>query len=90
LLENHGFNVTHCYEDLVFIEHNAFLLRMEEQGEDVSVIFNTDSELERRGEISKALAEAGKGYGLKIVRNGTYVLTADEENSNLKIEFKDD
>ena len=90
LLEKHGFNATHCYEDLVFIEHNAFLLRMEKRGEDVSVIFNSESELEKRGQISGALAEAGKEYGLIITKNGTYELTADEENSNLMIEFKDE
>lgn len=55
VLENIGFEANHCYEDLVFIKHNAFLLRMEEKGEDISLLFNSESNTTKRGEIAELL-----------------------------------
>lgn len=89
VLESHGFQVTHCYEDLVFIEHNAFLLRMEEKGEEVSLFFNTDSEPEKRAGIADALHGAGNHYRLAISPRGTYRLTANEEDNSLDLEFRE-
>lgn len=87
LTEAQGLQITHSYEDLVFIEHNAFLFRMEEKGEDVSLIFNVESDPDKREEITTAFVEAGKGLGLHISPNGTYKLVPDEETSSLQIEF---
>lgn len=87
LLETQGFAVTHCYEDLIFMEHNAFLLQMGDKGKDVKVIFNVDCEVEKREEIGRQLSIAGKEFGLQIVSQGTYTITPNEENSTLDIEF---
>ncbi len=89
LLETLGFEVTHCYEDLVFIEHNAFLLRMEEKGEEVSLLFNTDSDIDKRNEIEELLKNAGNEYNLRISCSGTYQMTACEADGTINIEFKE-
>lgn len=89
-LESLGYHVTHCYEDLVFIEHNAFLLRMEEKGEEVSLFFNTDSESDKRARIAEALNSAGNHHCLTITRRGTYRLTPNErDNNSLDLEFRE-
>lgn len=89
-LENLGFEVSHCYDDLIFVNHNAFLLRMEEEGQNVSLLFNTESTPEIRGDISNTLAEAGKLANLNITRRGTYKIVADEENATLDIHFSEE
>ena len=81
-LETLGFEVSHCYEDLVFLNHNAFLLRMEERGENVSVLFNVDS--------SPAIHEAGKAVNLKFSPSGTYQIIANEDNGTLDIHFNEE
>lgn len=86
-LENLGYQVTHCYEDLVFIEHNAFLLRMEEKGEKVSLFFNTDSEPDQRATIAEALTNAGRQHRLTITRLGTYRMTPNGGDNSLSLEF---
>ncbi len=86
-LESLGYQVTHCYEDLVFIEHNAFLLRMEEKGEKVSLFFNTESESEKRAGIAKALTSAGNHHRLAITRLGAYRMTPNEEDKSISLEF---
>jgi len=89
VLETLGFEVTHCYEDLVFIEHNAFLMRMEAKGEEVSLFFNTESDLNKRDEIEALLKNEGKTHNLIISRSGTYQITPNEEEGTINIEFKD-
>ena len=42
-----GLEVTHAYEDLVFISHNAFLLRMGSEGQQVYLYFNEGCEPEQ-------------------------------------------
>ena len=86
-LESLGHQVTHCYEDLIFVEHNAFLLRMEEKGEDVGLFFNCESEADQRPGIAATLISAGSHYRLNIRQQGTYRLTANETNSSLSLEF---
>lgn len=86
LIDTTGLNITHVYEDLVFIEHNAFILQMGEQGEDLKIIFNTESEQEKRPEIQAELAKRAETYGLKLTNGGTYSLVEGEEDT-LDIEF---
>ena len=77
MIEGIGLQITHVYEDLLFVEHNAFLLRMEKKGEDVSVFFNVDSETEKRPEIFSILAETGSKDGFNFERKGCYRLDVD-------------
>jgi hypothetical protein len=88
-LESLGYQVTHCYEDLVFIEHNAFLFRMEEKGEEVSLFFNTASEPDKRAGITEALKSAGNQHRLTITRLGTYRLIPNEGDNSLSLEFRE-
>ena len=89
LMEALGFEVTHCYEDLVFVEHNAFLLRMEEKGEEVSLLFNTESDVDKRDEIEEQLKIAGKAHNLVISCSGSYQMTPNEADGTINLEFKE-
>lgn len=89
VLENIGFEVTHCYEDLVFIEHNAFLLRMEEKGEDISLLFNSESDIDKRGEIAELLKKSGKTHDLVIAPVGTYTMIPNETDGTINLEFQE-
>jgi hypothetical protein len=89
LMETLGFEVTHCYEDLIFIEHNAFLLRMEAKGEEVSLLFNTESDVDKRDKIEEMLKSAGNEHNLVISCSGTYQMTAGEADGTINLEFLD-
>lgn len=89
VLENLGFEVTHCYEDLVFIEHNAFLLRMEKKGEEISLLFNTESDIEKRVEIEELLQNSGKTHKLIISCTGTYTMIPNEADGTIHLEFQE-
>jgi hypothetical protein len=87
VVEHLGFQVTHCYEDLVFIEHNAFLLRMEEQGEEVSLFFNSESDVDKRVEIADLFRAEGKLHQLVISSPGTYQMIPNEADGTIHLEF---
>lgn len=87
LLENHGFSVTHCYEDLVFVDHNAFLIQMGDKGEDVNLIFNADCKTDKRAEIEHSLTTAAPAFGLQLKTKGTYSFTSNEQDNTINIEF---
>ncbi len=80
--------MTHCYDDLIFIEHNAFLLQMGDEGEEVMVWFNTESEPDKRDEIFEALHQQGNLFGLQLIRKGEYALVPNEEEESLQIQFQ--
>jgi hypothetical protein len=89
ILEKLGYEISHCYEDLIFVNHNAFLLRMEEKGEDVSVLFNVDCTPAACEEATKSLFDAGREMHLNITPAGTYEIVPDEENATLDIHFNE-
>ena len=87
LMESLGFVISHTYEDLIFIEHNAFLLRMEEVGEKVSIIFNDESEQDKRAGIAEAVRLEGIKHSLEVREQGTYTMKANEAGDSFDIVF---
>jgi hypothetical protein len=82
-----GLEVTYCYEDLVYIEHNAFLLRMGEQGDEVHLYFNTESDAGEREAIALNLQSAGLNRQINVTRSGTYTMTPLPDSANIQIAF---
>ena len=81
-----GLSVTHVWDDLVFIEHNAFILQFGEKGEDIMLHFNEESEEDKRDEITEKLISEGQKYKLVVSYVGTYSLT-QKDDENIGIEF---
>lgn len=82
-----GLDVTYVYEDLVYVQHNAFLLQMGERGEDVFLYFNTESAPGEREAIAEQLREIGATRQLHIQRKGTYTMTQIPDEEHIRIEF---
>lgn len=87
MLENIGFQVSHWHEDLVFIEHNAFLLQMGEKGKEIGVWFNVDCESEKKDQIMDAFKGQEPLFNFQIDKSGAYKLVANQEDETLQIEF---
>lgn len=87
LVEGVGLDVTYAYEDLIFIEHNAFILQMEENPEDIGVWFNTQSTEEDRPKILSQLQGQGKNLKLNVLQKGTFSMNGDGESEAIQIVF---
>ena len=87
LLEHMNLEATHMYEDLIFVEHNAFLLQMGEKGEDLYVWFNSDSTPEERPEILTRLAEPAGRLSLKPIVKGMFSMQQNDQDESFQLEF---
>ncbi len=86
LVEKLGLKITYAYDDLVFVEHNAFLIKMGERGEDVSVYVNVDADKKLYPAIIDKFVDDGKKEELIVTYNGKFKLT-DAGNEQIQIEF---
>lgn len=85
MLASMGLTPTYAYEDLVFVEHNAFLLQFEE--ETVGLHLNVDCPEEEAGPLTARAIEAGAAVELTVVPRGRYELTADDDGGTLSLRF---
>ena len=86
LVESIGMGMSFAYEDLVFLEHNAFILQFGEDNE--SLIIHTNEEADP-AELAAGLAnleKAASAYAVQVVKGRVYRLsqTGDEE---IRLEF---
>lgn len=86
MLKEIGLDITYAYQDLVFAEHNAFLLQFGKNGADLFLHFNTESDPLKRDEIAEKLKEAGVRRELLITRKGLYSLVQSEQEQ-MKLTF---
>jgi len=84
-----GLEVTYIYEDLVYVEHNAFLLQMGERGEMISLYFNAESDPAERDGISGQLEKAGQARELSVNRKGTFTMSQLPDEERIEITFLD-
>ena len=86
IVESAGMGISYAYEDLVFLDHNAFLLEFTDN--DKELLIHTNSEAEE-GEIKDSIAKlknVAAAQGMAFADGGLYTLTqADDEN--IRIEF---
>jgi hypothetical protein len=88
LVEKLGLKITYAYDDLVFIEHNAFLIKMGDRGEDVFVYINVEADEKEYPAIIEKLIAEGANEELKVRCSGKFKLT-DAGNEEISIEFLD-
>lgn len=86
VVESTGLSITYAFEDLVFIDQNAFLVQMKEKNDQIAIYFNVESDEKLRPEIMAKLVEAGREQELVIACEGTFTLK-DSDDEQIQIEF---
>jgi hypothetical protein len=86
IVESAGMGISYAYEDLVFLEHNAFLLEFTASDMELLVHINSEAaESEIKDSIAR-LKKMAMEKGMTFSDGGRYTLTqADDEN--IRIEF---
>lgn len=81
--------VTYTYEDLIFVEHNPFLIRFDEKKSDLLHFYiNTDCELGEAVKLENKIRNAAQEEGIKIKNSGKFNIgSSDEEKEEIKINF---
>lgn len=82
LVESAGMGVSYAYEDLVFLDHNAFLLQFGDDGR--TIIIHTNSEADT-GETTEGVSRLKKAApevtDIEFVDGVLYTLTQAEDYS---------
>lgn len=88
IVEGIGLDITHVHDDLIFVEHNAFLLRFDDECEyNLFLHFNEECEPSEKDKIENNLSEKAKGDGFTITKDLSYRMRQKEETQELEIEF---
>jgi len=86
ILESAGMGLSYAYEDLVFLEHNGFLLQFTDRSQEVLIHINEEAKEEDLDFPLTLLQEKAKENRMVFSRGSYYRLSqADEEN--IRIEF---
>jgi len=88
-LEAAGFNVSYLYEDLVFIESNAFLIRFE-QTKPFRILMHINIECEpaKAVDLERLLIREAPKHGIKPVKSARFSLS-EKNAEEIDIRFED-
>lgn len=86
LVESVGMGISHAYDDLVFLDHNAFLLQFGADSRAVIVHTNSEADEKEAGEGISRLKKGGSVTDLDIVVGGLYTMSQSEDET-ISIEF---
>jgi len=86
IVESAGMGISYAYEDLVFLEHNAFLLEFTADNKELLIHTNSEAEASEIKDSIAKLINVAATHGMTFTDGGLYTLTqADDEN--IRIEF---
>ena len=88
IVEAAGMGISYAYDDLVFLEHNSFLLQFTDNDREVTVHVNSEAdEAMVHGDIER-LQEVACNHAMQFSRGTHYTLISEGEDA-IRIEFSD-
>lgn len=81
-----GMDLTYAYEDLVFPEHNAFLLQFTDKENELLIHKNAEAREDELTDAVNLLQQKATEVGLIFTPGQRYRISQDE-NENIEIEF---
>lgn len=87
LLAGLGLEVTYAYDDLVFVQHSAFILQFTEAPEQLKLFINTECDPAEANDTASNIIAAFDKAGFIVMPVGRFFLTPNEDQT-LNIEFR--
>ena len=88
-LEATGFSVSYFYDDLVFVESNAFLIHFDESNPpEIQILTNTECDQVKAITLSKLLMAEAPKHELEPVLGGRFTLS-QKNDEEIDIRFED-
>lgn len=89
LIESAGMGISYAYDDLIFLDLNAFLLQFGDGGQTIVVHINNAASRKEAAEGISRLKKAISASDLDIVEGGFYTLSQAEDET-ISIEFSEE
>ena len=88
MLEETGNDISYAYDDLIFVEHTAFLIQFDdEKPENLKLYFNTDILKEEAKAIEEKLVPVAGKRKFHLINSGFFSLKQKEDSEELDILF---
>lgn len=81
ILADLGLEVTYAYDDLVFIQHSAFLLRFTDQPKVLKLFTHSECDPKEANDIASSMVLAFHQGGFIANPSGHYTLSQNEDNT---------
>ncbi|MDQ1269203.1 MAG: hypothetical protein QG618_509 [Thermodesulfobacteriota bacterium] len=88
IVQETGLNITYNYDDLMFIEHNPFILQFDdENSKNLNLFFNVDCEQETAEKLEAQLKNAASQRGFTVTTSGKFEMRQKENTEEIDIKF---
>lgn len=88
IIQQIGFDISYAYDDLLFSEHNVFIIRFDQSGnKKVWLYFNEDCDIARRKSIGDQLKSAFLSKKVEIQHGGLFSVQQIEGKEELELKF---
>jgi len=89
LIEYAQFEISYAYDDLIFVNHNAFILQFDDENiENIKLFFNTECDSNESKLIFETMKSACEKNNFTISESGTYTLNEKKETQELELIFQ--
>jgi len=78
--------VTYAYDDLVFVQHSAFLIQFTQKPNELKLFTNSECIPEEANEIASTIVLAFDKAGFALEPSGKYTLSQNDDDT-LNLEF---
>lgn len=89
MLEQIGMDISYAYEDLIFLEHNHFLLQFGEEGAILFFYANVETPADASVRLFDQVRSAAVKEGLTLLHRGRYRVSMGKQEC-LTLEFLED
>ena len=86
IVEEAGMGISYAYEDLVFLEHNSFLLQFTDNDQDILVHVNNEADKETVAVDIARLQDIARSHEVHFITGDMYSLRQDDDE-NIRLEF---
>jgi len=88
IVQSTGLDISYAYDDLVFSDHSAFIIRFDTEIEKkLHLYFNSDCNTDELKILENKLIAACKVSGFEIVNSGIFSVDQLEEKEEIQIKF---
>lgn len=88
ILEETGNDVSYAYDDLVFVEHTAFLIQFDDtHPKNLKLFFNTEIDQVESETLEKKLVPAAKKRKFNLINSGYFRMEQKENAEELELVF---
>ena len=86
IVETAGMGISYAYEDLVFLEHNSFLLQFTESDKEVLIHVNKEADEATVNNDIARLQEVAMDNAMRFINGEIYTLSQDDDET-IRLDF---